>query len=141
LEFTNYRKRMFYILDFGSSKVPQLISMLNAIGYSSVAHPWDQPNRNARDHAKGIILSGSPTFLTEVDHAPYLRHCAFLKKTKIPVLGICFGHQVIGLVHGAEIYRGPEMRTTNKIKLLQEGLLFPKGLFTWPPLQAMQMKE
>ena len=29
---------------------------------------------------------------------------SFLKEIEIPVLGICFGHQIIGLVYGAEVF-------------------------------------
>jgi GMP synthase (glutamine-hydrolysing) len=50
---------------------------------------------------KGIIISGAPLLITEMDIGIYLDKIAFIKQTTIPVLGICFGHQLIGLSFGA----------------------------------------
>ncbi len=51
----------------------------------------------------GIIISASPQGNDIVAaHIPYFQ---WVRDTGIPVLGICHGHQVIGIMHGAELIR------------------------------------
>jgi GMP synthase (glutamine-hydrolysing) len=120
---------MIHILDFGSRKVPLIAGMIESLGQATCVHPWDSIDHVQLASASGIVLSGSPTFLTEVDHAPYHHHCGFLKTIEVPVLGICFGHQVLGILHGAEIYRGAEIRKPENIRVLTPDPLF-SGLGT-----------
>ena len=45
----------------------------------------------------------------------------YLLEIEIPVLGICFGHQIIGLVYGAEIYNlGTKVSGDYKVNFLKQ---------------------
>ena len=115
---------MIHIINFGSRKTPFISEMVKELGYESKVFIWDQTDGIDLEKADGIILSGSPTFLTEVDHKPYHERYGFIRETKLPVLGICFGHQVLGVLHGAQIYRGEEIADDLEIKILKNDPLF-----------------
>ena len=115
---------LIHIIDFGSKKIRNISEMLKSLGHETVVQVWDKIDQESLKAAKGIILSGSPTYLSEVDHSPYFEHCKFLTESTVPVLGICFGHQVLGLLHGAEVFRGPAVRETIPIALLSTDPLF-----------------
>ncbi|MBI2111960.1 gamma-glutamyl-gamma-aminobutyrate hydrolase family protein [Candidatus Woesearchaeota archaeon] len=67
----------------------------------------------------GIIISGGPTFLSQINQEEYLRNFQFIKKTDLPVLGICLGHQILGLLYGSNIYHGERTSKQEQIDLLQ----------------------
>lgn len=115
---------MITVINFGSTKTPQIISTVNAFGKSCQEISWTQFTIGDYGLQDGIILSGSPTFLTEVSHAVYHQKFACLKEGKVPVLGICFGHQVMGILHGSQIFRGEEVRTKIPIHVVKHDLLF-----------------
>jgi GMP synthase (glutamine-hydrolysing) len=115
---------LIHIIDFGSRKVPQIAAMIESLGHTTLIHAWASIDHNSLKDANGIVLSGSPAFLTEIDQTPYFEQCGFLKETSLSVLGICFGHQVLGILHGATIYRGPEVRSLNTIKILKADPIF-----------------
>lgn len=73
---------------------------------------------------KGIIISGAPILITQSNIDELLRPFKHLKECEIPILGICFGHQIIGLLHGAEIFIGKEIRTQTFVELLENSPLF-----------------
>jgi GMP synthase (glutamine-hydrolysing) len=133
---------MITVINFGSSKTPQILSVVRELGFEAQEKNWkdfsatdydrmvqelphvDGNADDGKNHKDKIIFSGSPTFLTEVDHAPYTERYSCIRQGKIPVLGICFGHQVMGIVHGAQIFRGEEIRTDNEIHVVKEDQLF-----------------
>ena len=54
----------------------------------------------------GIILTGSPQGDDIIEHhSPYFK---WIKKCKKPILGICAGHHITGILYGAEILRSQE---------------------------------
>lgn len=65
---------------------------------------------------QGVVVSGAPILITEVDPEKYLEKLAWVKETKIPVLGICFGHQLIGMLFGAFASRMREDRDWQTIE-------------------------
>jgi GMP synthase (glutamine-hydrolysing) len=118
---------MISIVNFGSSKTPLIEEMVKSCGADCVVLKWDECKKTDFKKSKGIIFSGSPTMFTEANHKPYIKKFSFIKEGKIPVLGICFGHQLMGILHDAKIFRAEEVRTENKIHVLKEDVLF-KGL-------------
>lgn len=115
--FKNFNHK-FLLVNFRSPKVPQLHETLNTLGYNTTMITWDELTEAHLIGITGIILSGSPNNLS-MGTEPYLEKYSFLKETEIPVLGICFGHQVIGVVFGGEMYRGDEIKRDEQITLLE----------------------
>ena len=76
------------------------------------------------ENVSGVILSGAPLLVTEVDPTPYIERLSWIKTTNLPVLGICFGHQIIGLMHGAFASRMKEDRDWQIIEAFEDCPLF-----------------
>lgn len=115
---------MIYIINFGSRKTPFISEMVSSLGHENKIFKWDETDGIDLEEADGIILSGSPTYLTEVSHEPYHKRYGFIRDTDKPVLGICFGHQVLGILHGAQIYRGQEIEGNLDISILKNDPVF-----------------
>lgn len=115
---------MITVINFGSTKTPQILSVVRELGFEAEEKNWKE--FSAADYGKQdkIIFSGSPTYLTEVDHTPYTERYSCIKEGKVPVLGICFGHQVMGIIHGAKIFRGEPIRVNTPITVVKEDQLF-----------------
>lgn len=118
---------MITIINFGSTKTPHIVSVVRELGFEAEEKNWNEFSAADYGRQSKIIFSGSPTYLTEVDHTPYVERYACITEGKIPVLGICFGHQVMGILHGAAIFRGEPVRTDVTISVVKEDRLF-KGL-------------
>jgi GMP synthase (glutamine-hydrolysing) len=117
-----YFYTMFLIVQFGSKKTPKIRECIISCGEEVEVVDWMSALVRP-ENLNGIIFSGSPTFLTEVDHAPYHQRISPLLDWGVPVLGICFGHQLLGILHGAQIFRGTEIVGPEKIRMLKEDSL------------------
>lgn len=115
---------MILVVDFGSTKTIEIANCLSHLGKASRIIRWNDVQRADCEKAKAIILSGAPVLLTEADPDVYLKHFEFLKKTEIPLLGICFGHQLIGMLNGAIIFKGDEVRSETDIFIREKDYLF-----------------
>jgi GMP synthase (glutamine-hydrolysing) len=116
---------MILIIDCGSQKTPfieqavdlemdfQTISLMDF----TISH---------LENKQGVIISGAPILITEVDNSPYLAKLKWILETDLPILGICFGHQIIGLLHGAQGARQKEDRDWQTIEIIEENALFKK---------------
>ncbi len=107
---------MILIIDCGSKKSPHISSSLTRLGQENdlvkINDTWPPLN-----HYRGLIISGAPILITTIDPAPYLKKFAFLDTIEIPVLGICFGHQILGMIYGAEASRCKEERNPIHLSL------------------------
>ena len=75
----------------------------------------------------GVVISGSPILLTRTNYTRHLDWFDFIQSIDIPVLGICFGHQVIGLEFGAKVFMGSEQRSNQAVEVVERDTLF-KGM-------------
>jgi GMP synthase (glutamine-hydrolysing) len=116
---------MILIIDCGSSKTPFIEDMVDfSIDYQTVGMNELSPI-NLTDF-DGIIISGAPILLTEVQIEPYIKLFEWIKSYEKPILGICFGHQIIGLTFGAFVSRQKEDRDWQTIEIIEENELFDK---------------
>ena len=116
---------MILIIDCGSQKTPFIEEAVDLqMDYETIGI-WEVNKEHTLDK-KGIIISGAPILITEIDYSKHLAQLAFLKEIEIPVLGICFGHQMLGLLHGARPSRQKEDRDWQTIESLEDHPLFDK---------------
>jgi GMP synthase (glutamine-hydrolysing) len=114
---------MILIVDFGSSKTPFIEDAVSKIhGCLSVGY-YDFDEKTVEKY-DGVIFSGAPILLTEVDQEPYLKTMDWVNNYNKPILGICFGHQLLGLLHGASVSMQREDRDLQWIEVIAHNPLF-----------------
>jgi GMP synthase (glutamine-hydrolysing) len=74
----------------------------------------------------GIIISGAPILITDINPDKYLEIFSWIRTYEKPLLGICFGHQIIGMINGAFASRQKEDRDWQTIEQCNESILFKK---------------
>ena len=116
---------MIFILDCGSQKTPYIESMVDEFSdYTTV--PILDFTESMLTSVAGVIISGAPLLITEQNIAPYLNKLSWLKTIKKPTLGICFGHQLIGITFGAFGQKMREDRDLQVIESFEDSLLLDK---------------
>lgn len=114
---------MILIVDCGSAKTPQIASLLEEFCDTKTVGFHDL-SEEMLEGFKGIVISGSPILITEINMTPYLEHVSWLKMCTKPILGICFGHQLLGLLHGAFGAKMREDRDWQEIEVIEDSPLF-----------------
>lgn len=115
---------MIAIIDCGSIWIENIKLSVQKSGYDSGVIQMNDIKKTNLEKFSGIIISGRPTLLTQENISEFLDLFDFIKTTKIPVLGICFGHQIIGLVYGATIQVGSSIDKMENIQIIGEDKLF-----------------
>ncbi len=94
--------RQIAVIDFGSQYTQLIVRRIRELGYYSRLY---QP---AELHSTGapaaVILSGGPRSTSE-ENAPDI-DWEWLKALGVPVLGVCYGMQLLNLKHGGEVTPG-----------------------------------
>jgi GMP synthase (glutamine-hydrolysing) len=116
---------MILIIDCGSKKTPYIEEAVDLQMDFKTLGINDFLEKDL-DGIKGVIVSGAPILVTEIDMEPFMNRMKVLKETHLPVLGICFGHQLLGLLHGAYASRQKEDRDWQEIEVLEDCPLFDK---------------
>ena len=76
------------------------------------------------DQCDRIIMSGSPSLLTERDVQPLLKKMKMCVNSGLPFLGICFGHQLLGMYYGSTLSLGKPRENMEKIQPVNKSHLF-----------------
>mgnify|MGYP001357566775 CR=1 FL=1 len=99
MESSNLQK--IVIVDFGSQFTQLVARKIRELGsYSEIINFKNIFKLKNDSSVKGIILSGGPLSITN-DKGISLD--SFLIKKKIPILGICYGHQILAKKFGGKI--------------------------------------
>jgi GMP synthase (glutamine-hydrolysing) len=87
------------VLDFGSQYTQLIARRVRELNVYCEIHPYFYKPEDLR-YIKGIILSGSPFSVRDPESPrPDLSWCL----GKLPLLGICFGAQLLTVMHGGEV--------------------------------------
>ncbi|KQC05481.1 MAG: hypothetical protein APR54_08250 [Candidatus Cloacimonas sp. SDB] len=108
------------IIDFGGQYTHLIARRIRNLGvYSEIYHPEEF---NIHDEFIGVILSGGPQ---SVNASDAYRIDLDIDSVKIPVLGICYGHQILAAMLGGiiESSENKEYGCTT-ISCRNDGLLF-----------------
>jgi len=95
------------ILNLGSQYTHVIWRTLRDLGVEAVLKEKDVPAQDA-DFFDAYIISGGPSSVTKMtpNAAHRLINLAKEDENPKPILGICFGHQLIAHLFGAEIQKG-----------------------------------
>ena len=95
---------MIVVIDFGGQYNQLIARRVRDMGVYSIILPYYTALEDILAHKPvGIILTGGPASVLDPD-APSLDPSIFEKG--IPILGICYGCQLIGHIHGANVIAG-----------------------------------
>jgi GMP synthase (glutamine-hydrolysing) len=115
---------MITIINFGSPKIRHIADAVSALEFSYEIINWDEPERINKKKTSAYILSGSPILITKTDISDRIsdriNNYEFLKNVNVPVLGICFGHQLLGIMYGAPVFKGDSLEMKNEVICIEE---------------------
>lgn len=117
---------MICIIDCGTSWLEEIKKNVAELDYSYKAIKLNEIEDCNFESFSGIIISGASTLLTQVDLQKYIDLFKFVKTADIPILGICLGHQIIGLSYGSEIRAGKIINKKEQIEIVKQDDLFLK---------------
>jgi len=96
-----FHKDKIIIIDFGSQLTKLIARRVRDLGvYSEIIQPKDLFRQKISENTKGIILSGGPSTVTKKNFQTIPKK---ILKKKIPILGICYGLQLIAKLFGGKI--------------------------------------
>ncbi len=92
------------VIDFGGQYAHLISRRVRDLGVFSEVVGWNEDIVLDRTSTKGIILSGSPRSVIEEGGAEMSpRLLELVKDSDLPILGLCYGHQLIALSLGGKV--------------------------------------
>ena len=89
------------IIDFGSQFTQLIARRIRELGvFSEIISHKKIKNKDINNSIKGIILSGGPLNVYEINKYSFDKK---IIENDIPVLGICFGHQILSKLNGGKV--------------------------------------
>ena len=117
MQFQNENEKIL-IIDFGSQVTKLIARRIRDLGvYSEVITPTEIKSIPSFNFIKGIILSGGPSTVTKREFQNIPKD---ILQKKIPILGICYGLQLISKINGGKI------KSSKKRREFGRALLFKK---------------
>jgi len=84
----------------------RLESCVRGNGADVTSVEWDRVSTSMFDSYDGVALSGSPDMMSDPKiQAKYGKEIDAMVDTRVPVLGVCFGHQMMACAFGSEVVK------------------------------------
>ena len=107
MQFQKIREKIL-IIDFGSQVTKLIARRVRDLGvFSEIINPNNLKKIKNFDNIKGIILSGGPSTVTKSNFQTIPKN---IFEKKIPILGICYGLQLIAKLFGGKIKSSKKKR-------------------------------
>ncbi len=114
----HFEKDRILIIDFGSQVTKLIARRVRELGvYSEIITPKDLGKKKSYKNIKGLILSGGPSTVTQKKFQSIPK--TILDK-KIPILGICYGLQLIAKIFGGKIKNSKKKREFGRAYLFKK---------------------
>ncbi len=111
-------KNKILIIDFGSQVTKLIARRIREIGvYSEIITPEKLNKMKKYEKVKGIIFSGGPSSVTSKN---FQRVPKKIFKKHIPILGICYGLQLIAKIFGGKIKPSKKRREFGRAELIKK---------------------
>ena len=113
---SHYNKEKIIIVDFGSQFTKLIARRVREFGvYSEIITPQNLKKFINYGNVKGLIFSGGPSTVTRKKFQSIPKE---ILKKKIPILGICYGLQLIAKLYGGKIKPSKKRREFGRAFLL-----------------------
>ena len=117
MQFQNEKNKVI-IIDFGSQVTKLIARRIRDLGvYSEIVTPKEIIKIKNFNNIKGLVLSGGPSTVTERNFQSIPKE---IFKKKIPILGICYGLQLIAKVFGGKIKPSKKRREFGRAYLYKK---------------------
>ena len=128
MQYTNDKDKVI-IIDFGSQVTKLIARRIRDLGvYSEILTPKELKNLKDFKSVKGIILSGGPSTVTKKKFQTVPKE---IFDKKIPILGVCYGLQLIAKLFGGKINSSKKKREFGKALIVKKKYsLLTKNFFT-----------
>ena len=114
MPFQNLKEKII-IVDFGSQVTKLIARRVRDLGVFSEIVTISELNKiNNFDEIKGLILSGGPSTVTKKKFPSIPKE---ILSKKIPILGICYGLQLIAKLFGGTIKSSKKRREFGRVIL------------------------
>lgn len=116
----------------------RLRQCIEANGASVTSVDWDGLSHEMFDSFDGVVLSGSPDMMSEEKtKAKFRRESEAILESKVPVLGVCFGHQMMARAFGADVVKDGK----HVLEMVETKVLASDPLFTGLPKSMMLLES
>ncbi|MGC9117455.1 MAG: glutamine-hydrolyzing GMP synthase [Thermoproteus sp.] len=111
------RPRKAIVVNFGGQYAHLIARRLREAGlFAVLVQPEQLEDALRQDDVAAAVLSGGPKSVLEEE----IRITPAIFEAQIPVLGICYGHQLIAKMLGGRVERGPGEYGDTKVSLLED---------------------
>ena len=127
MQFLNDKDKVL-IIDFGSQVTKLIARRIRDLGvYSEIITPEELAKLKNYQNIKGLVLSGGPSTVTKENFQSIPKK---IFEKKIPVLGICYGLQLIAKIFGGKIKPSKKRREFGRAFLFnRQNSILTKNFF------------
>ncbi len=104
------------VVNFGGQYAHLIARRLREAGlFAVLIQPEELEDALRRDDVVAVVLSGGPKSVLEEE----IEINPAILETRVPVLGICYGHQLLAKMLGGRVERGPGEYGNTKVRILE----------------------
>jgi len=116
----------------------RLTTCLEGNGAKVTSVDWRQVSASKFGEFDGVALSGSPDMLSEKrTQAKFASEIDAIRESRVPVLGVCFGHQMMAIAFGSEVIKDRE----HVLKFVRTRVLTNDSLFEGLPRSMVLLES